>query len=114
MTTETASAAPRHMVVTSTKSVGIQILLIFFLGPIGLFYSTVKGALILIFGAMAVLGFGAPIIAAMFAPKDAVGGAAVLGFFGGMLISIPILWIVSWIWGIVAVKAFNRKLTGSV
>jgi hypothetical protein len=50
VSTEIRQSAPRAVVVTPTKSVGIQILLVVFLGPLGLFYSTIKGALIMIFG----------------------------------------------------------------
>jgi hypothetical protein len=55
----------RHVVVTSTKSAGIQILLIVFLGPLGLFYSTIKGALFMLFGVPVLAAIIAPAIGAM-------------------------------------------------
>ncbi len=41
------AAAPQHLVVVPTKSVGLAVLLALFLGPLGLLYSSVKGGVIM-------------------------------------------------------------------
>lgn len=67
------------------KSVGVAFLLTFLFGPLGMLYSTVSGALIMILIAV----FGGMVV-----------GFATLGF--GWLAWGPIVWIVSIIWGCVA------------
>jgi len=117
MNDSTQSNGPRHLVVTSTKSLGIQILLILFLGPFGLFYSTVKGALITLLGVPAVfmvaaLLFGTAVANSAHAVN--AGNAAVVSVFGSFLLMIPTLWIVSFIWGAIAVKSYNAGLMRTV
>ncbi len=99
------SQVTRPMVVQSTKSSGIQILLVLFLGPFGLFYSTIKGALIMI--------FGVPVAAGMIAVLGAFGQSplAVVAAYGLILIG---WWIGSFVWGVLAVKSYNRKLLQGV
>src|SRR5882724_1820046 len=112
MNTESTTVAPRHVVVTSTKSVGIQIMLIFFFGPLGLFYSTVKGALIMLIGVPAAFFTLVPIALALLSAGLHLGtNVALLGAAGTAILLFPVLWIGSWIWGVKAVNAFNRKLT---
>ena len=82
----------QNVVVTPTKSVGISILLTLLFGPIGMFYSTVKGAL-LWFVLMLV------VVALVFATEPAL-----------LFVAIPALWLVSLIWGAMAVKSYNQKL----
>lgn len=98
-----------HVVVTPTKSVGIQILLILFLGPLGLFYSTVKGALVMLLGVPVVGVFVAALGAAS---AHASQGGSVMAVLGGFAIMIPVMWIGSFIWGVAAVKSYNKKLLG--
>ena len=98
-----AAPAPstRPLVVQSTKSTGIQILLVLFLGPFGLFYSTIKGALIMI--------FGVPIAAALIAGLAGLGQSplAAIAVFALLMVG---WWIGSFVWGAVAVSSYNRKL----
>ena len=82
----------QQVVVTPTMSVGISILLTLLFGPIGMFYSTVKGALlwfVLVILVAAVVMFTQPAL---------------------MLVAMPVMWLVSLIWGAMAVKSYNRKL----
>ena len=101
MNAQASSPISRPMVVQSTKSIGIQILLVLFLGPFGLFYSTVKGALIMI--------FGVPIAAALIAIVGGFGQSP-LATIAGLLLALFGWWIGSFVWGAVAVKSYNRKL----
>lgn len=87
---------PQQVVVTSTKSVGISILLTLIFGPIGMFYSTVKGAIIWLILAI-ILSIGA------LASNPAL-----------LLIILPMMWFVSLIWGAMAVKAYNKKLLAGI
>jgi len=82
----------QHMVVTSTKSVGISILLTIIFGSIGMFYSTVKGAII-----MTLLTLVLAIVFMASTPA--------------MLIAhFPAMWIISIIWGAMAVKSYNKEI----
>lgn len=78
-----------HIVVTPTKSVGVSLLLTFFFGPVGMLYSTVWGALLMIVVTipLAIITFG----------------------FGLVLI-----WPISMVWGAVAVALWNRKVIAMV
>ena len=71
--------------VSPAKSVGVAFLLTFLFGPLGMLYSTVTGALIMILVAI----FGGMLV-----------GFVTLGF--GWLAFGPMVWIASIIWGCVA------------
>lgn len=73
------------VVVTSTKSMGISILLTFLFGPLGMLYSTIIGAVV-----MAVI--------------SVIAGVVSLGL--GLLITWPICVI----WGAIATSSYNKKL----
>lgn len=73
------------VVVVPTKSVGVGVLLSFLFGPIGMFYATIPGALIMLVVSIVV-------------------GFLTLGF--GALLTWPICMI----WTAVAVKSHNEKL----
>lgn len=77
--------AVQPIVVTSTKNVGIAILLTVLFGSLGMFYSTVWGAVI-----MTVLSI--------------IIGVLTLGI--GLLIT----WPVSIIWGAMAASSYNKSL----
>ena len=77
--------AKQVVVVTPTKSVGIAILLTILFGPLGMFYSTVKGAIIMI------------VVSVILA-------VVTLGL--GLLIT----WPASIIWGAVAANNHNKAL----
>jgi len=85
----------QHVVTTPTKSVGLSILLILLFGPIGMFYSTVKGAFIFILLSI-VLSLTAIAIDPMW-----------------LLVVLPVMWIVSLVWGAWAVKSYNQRLLGN-
>ena len=73
------------VVVSPGKSVGVALLLTFFFGPLGMFYSTVSGALIML-GVLIVGGF--------------VAGVLTLGL--AWLFWWPMVWLASMVWGCVA------------
>lgn len=75
----------KPVVVTTTKSVGISIILTILFGPVGLFYSSIFGGVL-----MCILGIL----------------AAVLTFGLGFIV----VWPVSIAWGIVGVLMYNAKL----
>ncbi len=76
------------------KSVGVALVLTFFFGPLGMFYSTVSGALIM----LAVLVFGGMFV-----------GVVTLGL--AWLVWWPFVWVVSMIWGCLAA---GQQPTGPV
>ena len=82
----------QHIVVTATKSAGISILLTIIFGSIGMFYSTVKGAII-----MTLLTI---VLAVVFLASN----PALL------IVHFPVMWIISIIWGAMAVKSYNNKI----
>jgi len=71
--------------VASPKSVGVAFLLTFLFGPLGMFYSTVSGALIML---------------GVFFVGGLLFGIITLGF--GWLVWGPTVWVASMIWGCVA------------
>lgn len=73
------------VVVSPTKSMGVAIILTFLFGPLGMFYSTVSGAFILLVIALVV--------------------GVITGGIGLLLI-----WPVSIIWGATATSSYNKKL----
>jgi len=79
------------VVLAPPKSVGVAFLLTFFFGPLGMLYSTVSGALIML-GVMLVGGFF----------------VAVVTFGLGLLLFWPLVWAASIIWACVA--AGNQQL----
>ena len=76
---------PQQVVVTPTKSTGLAILLTVLFGPLGMFYSTIWGAIIMI-------------------PISAVVGILTVGF--GLFVTWPICVI----WAAVATSSYNKKL----
>lgn len=75
----------QHIVVTTTKSVGVSIILTVLFGALGMFYSTIWGAVIMIFLSIIVI-------------------VATAGL--GLIIT----WPISIIWGAMAVSSYNKKL----
>jgi hypothetical protein len=108
--TSQANIAPHAIVVTSTKSVGVQILLIVFLGPLGLFYSTIKGALTMLFGVPAAFGVLAVLTGITGARGDRAAAGALIALGSEVLLLILVWWVGSFVWGVVAVNSFNRRL----
>lgn len=111
MNSEARTTAGRPVVVTSTKSVGIQILLVVFLGPFGLFYSTIKGALTILFGVpIAAIVLGA---ATSLAAARGAGLGTMIALSSEVVLTILAWWVGSLVWGIMAVNAYNRRLLQS-
>lgn len=75
----------KTVVVMPTKSVGVALLLTFFLGPLGMFYSTTVGAIVMLIISLIV---------------------GILTFGIGLLLTQPICMI----WGAVAASQHNREL----
>jgi hypothetical protein len=84
------TAAPR-VVVTATKSVGISIILTLLFGPVGMFYSTVLGGVIM-------LGVNAFVLVL----------AICTAGIGGLLFLIT--WPICVFWGAMAANSYNKKL----
>ncbi|MGO8881153.1 MAG: hypothetical protein ACLPVO_08350 [Desulfomonilaceae bacterium] len=76
---------PRQVIVTPTKSVGISIILTVVFGPLGMFYSTISGAIIMLI-------------------ISAVVGLVTFGY--GLILTHPICVI----WGALAANSYNKKL----
>ncbi len=75
----------QRVIAIPTKSVGISLLLTFIFGSVGLFYSTVLGAIIMLI-------------------IEAIIGFMTFGF--GLIFTHPICMI----WGAIAVNSYNKKL----
>jgi hypothetical protein len=92
-----------YHVVKSTKSVGLGILLTLLLGPIGLFYSTVWGGIIMTFGPvlLIVLGFLGMSIQSEF--MQLVASAT-------LIIYLLLWWLICLVWSVIAVNQYNRKI----
>jgi hypothetical protein len=76
---------------------GLSFLLILVFGPIGLFYSSVIGGLVMCFGPLFVIGY-----------------ALLTGSFDGLFlfaVAYAVLgYVICFIWGMVAVSNYNRRL----
>jgi hypothetical protein len=86
-TAHTGPLPPPPMVVRPAKSVGVALVLTFFFGPLGMFYSTASGALIML-GALFVVGFLT---------------------FG---LAWPLVWLGSMIWGALAAARSTPQVVG--
>ena len=73
------------VVTVSTKNVGVSLILTFLFGSLGMFYSTIIGAIIMLV-------------------IEAIVGFLTVGF--GLLVTHPICMI----WGAVAANRYNKKL----
>ncbi|MBK9980867.1 MAG: hypothetical protein IPP15_00340 [Saprospiraceae bacterium] len=92
-----------YHVVKSTKSVGIGILLTLLLGPIGLFYSTVWGGIIMTCGPILVVGISVLGLFTDIEIIQAVGLVTLLTYF-------LFWWLICIIWSAIAVKQYNKKI----
>jgi amino acid transporter len=92
-----------YHVVKSTKSVGIGILLTFLLGPIGLFYSSVWGGIIMTF---------CPIIVGSIFLLGLYSGSELLQIMAGVtiLVYLVLWWLICIIWSVIAVNHYNRRI----
>jgi hypothetical protein len=78
-------STPQPIIIANTKSVGLSILLTFFLGPFGMLYSTIPGAIIMLVISTVVFVFT---------------------FGHGLFITHPICMI----WGAWATHRYNQRL----
>ena len=85
MSEEQDQQSTTRVVVTPRKSLILSLILTFIFGPLGMAYATLGGALVMI---------GVSIIAALLT----AGG------------SIVVTWVISMIWGALAVERYNRKM----
>ncbi|HRI79177.1 MAG TPA: hypothetical protein PLR06_06525 [Cyclobacteriaceae bacterium] len=91
------------LVTKSPKSVGLAILLTFVFGPIGLFYASVSGGLIMTF---------TPIILAILVIAGLVQeNSLLLGWsFGLLIIFVATFWLINIIWAAISVTSYNREI----
>ena len=82
---------PQIIIAQSPKNMGIALVLAFLFGPLGLFYSTVKGGLIMV-------------------------GIAFLVAILTLGIGLPLVWIPCVIWAYIATNKYNKELmsTGQI
>lgn len=95
---------PTNYVVTKPqKSVGIAILLALVLGPIGLFYASVTGGLVMLFG---------PIIALVVMIYGLVNDKEILWTSSLILILFLVLfwWLICMIWAVIGVNSYNSSI----
>ncbi len=79
----------QQIIVTSTKSVAISLILTFFFGALGMLYSTIWGALIMI-------------VISIIVATVTLG----MGLF--------LIWPICMIWGALAAASYNKKLLAKV
>lgn len=97
---------PPVMVLPAQKSVGVAFVLTFFFGVLGMFYSTVSGALILLG-----ITLGAIVLATVLI---AILAVLTMGFGTVLFTLVPLIgvgaWITSMIWGCMAASRHNERL----
>lgn len=98
----------QHVIVTSTKSVGISLLLTLLFGPLGLLYATVKGALIVMFAVPAGFALVGTLLAGVSSAAHPGGPIVVLLTFIPLM--FVTMWVLSIVWSITAVNAYNKAL----
>lgn len=94
---------PPYFVQKPRKSAGIAILLTFFFGPLGLFYASVTGGMIMTF--LPVFLFLLGIVGML---RDSV---VLLGLSVGLLVVFWLVcWLVSIIWAVISVSTYNGEI----
>ena len=82
----------RQIIVTPTKSIVISLILTFLFGPLGMLYSTIWGAIIMIVISIIMvtvtLGFGAFVVWSMIWPISMIWGALAVVFYNKKLIAL--------------------------
>lgn len=92
-----------YFVTKSPKSVGIAILLTFLFGPIGLFYATVTGGLIMTFTPIVLF-----VLAIVGLFQD---NSLLLGWSLGLLIIFALtFWLINIIWAVISVSSYNAEI----
>ena len=95
-----SSSPPSIVVAVPPKSVGIALLLTLLFGPLGLLYASVVGTLVVL--------IGMPLLAVLLGVLLASGGH-LMGALG-LLGVLPMMWVASLVWAVLAVNAHNRRL----
>lgn len=92
-----------YIVVKQTKSVGLAILLTLLLGPIGLFYASVSGGLIMTF---------IPFVLSILTLTGIVllNSTLFWGSFIMLLIFTLVYWVICIVWAVIAVNRYNQRL----
>jgi len=92
-----------YYVVKSTKSVGLGILLTLLFGPVGLFYSSVFGGIVMTFSPILLLiifflgvGMQSELI-------SIIAGSA-------FLLTWALWWLICMIWSAIAIKQYNKRI----
>ena len=82
---------PQIIIAQAPKNMGVALILTFLFGPLGLFYSTVKGGIIMVVLALLI-------------------GIFTLG------LGLPLVWIPCVIWAYIATNKYNKELlsTGQI
>jgi len=95
-------AAP-FIVTKSSKSIGIAILLTFLFGPIGLFYASVSGGLIMTF---------TPVFLVLLLIGGILQENSILVLWSSGLLIFFILtfWLINIIWAVISVRNYNKKI----
>lgn len=92
-----------YHVVKSTKSVGLGILLTLLFDPIGLFYSTVWGGIIMTFCPILILGITFLGIGTESELIVAISAVATIGY-------LVFWWLICMIWSAIAIRQYNKKI----
>ena len=100
----TDNNTPTTIITKSTKSVGIAIMLTLLFGPLGLFYASVAGGIIMTLTPIVLL-------ALMFGGAVAGDVSLVVTAFISYLTGALVYWLVCIIWAIVAVNEYNSELS---
>jgi hypothetical protein len=92
-----------YLVTKSPKSIGIAILLTFLLGPIGLFYASVSGGLIMTFGPI--------FLYLLFIVGIIQDNFVLMGWSLGLLLIFALtFWLISIIWAVISVRSYNKEI----
>lgn len=90
-------------VTKSPKSIGIAILLTILFGPIGLFYASVSGALIMILVPIF------PILLLVFGVSQ--DNSVLMNLSLGLLVIFALTyWLISIIWAVISVNSYNKEI----
>lgn len=92
-----------YLTTKSPKSVGIAILLTILFGPIGLFYASISGALIMIFTPILVL--------ALFLIGVLQENSTLMNLSAGLLLFFALTyWLICIIWAVISVNEYNKEI----
>lgn len=92
-----------YHVVKPTKSVGIGILLTLLFGPIGLFYSTVLGGIVMTAAPFILLGIS---FLGIGIENELLLTIGVSGF----LVNLVLWWLICMIWSVIAITRYNKRI----